>query len=485
MTLNLKIAKALEMLKNKEISCVELTKSYIDNAKSKNKELNAYTVITEDIAMEQARKSDALYSIGEARSLEGIPIGVKDLFCTNGVESSSCSKLLKGFVPKYESTVTTKLFDSGAVMTGKTNMDEFAMGSANDKSARGDVVNPWKRKGSDAKIVPGGSSGGSSAAVAANMCMAALGSDTGGSIRQPASFTGTVGIKPTYGRCSRFGMISFASSLDQAGVIAKDVLDSALVLEAICGHDKKDSTSSRIAVPSFTKNINAGVKGMRIGIPKEYRIDGMPDEIINLWAKAANWLKEQGAEIVDISLPHTKYALPTYYIIAPAEASSNLARFDGVRYGNRAEDVANINDMYEKTRSEGFGEEVKRRIMIGTYVLSAGYYDAYFTKAQKIRNLILRDFTEAFAKVDAILTPTTPSEAFALGELNDDPIKMYINDVLTVPASLAGLPCISVPGALTNNNLPLGLQLITNHFEEVNLFKAAKALEDAAGFKPL
>ncbi len=483
--IKLSIVEAKAKLLKKEISATELQQAFSKRAHDHN-HLNAYTVYTDEIAAMQAAASEARYQKGEALLLDGIPVAVKDLFCTKGVESTACSNILKGFKPDYESTVTSKLFANGAVMVGKTNMDEFAMGSANITSAKGNVISPWKRKSDNKDIVPGGSGGGSAAATAARLCMSALGSDTGGSIRQPAAFTGTVGVKPTYGRCSRFGMISFASSLDQAGNTGNSVEDAALVLQAISGYDPKDSTSYNIEVPNYSQDLNKSIKGLRIGIPKEYVMDGMPAEIKTVWEKGAAWLKEQGAEIVDISLPHTEYALPTYYIIAPAEASSNLARYDGVRYGNRiTPESGGINDLYEASRGAGFGEEVIRRIMIGTYVLSAGYFDAYFTKAQKVRRRILEDFENAFQKVDAILTPTAPSEAFAIGENIDDPIKMYLNDVFTVPASLAGLPCISVPAMLSENGLPLGLQIITHHFKEVLMFNIAGALERAAGFKGL
>ncbi len=480
---DLTIKEALGLLKSKDISAVELTKAYIERAKA-YQDLNAFTLLTEEHAIKQAEDSDRRYASGAAKLIDGINIGVKDLFCTKGFESAACSNILKGFVPDYESTVTELLFGNGGVMIGKTNMDEFAMGSANLTSARGPVISHLKRAGDEkAQIVPGGSSGGSAAAVAAKLCMGALGSDTGGSIRQPASFTGIVGVKPTYGRCSRFGMVAFSSSLDQAGCLTRTVEDSAIMLQAISGFDVRDSTSARVDTPNYLRDINLDLKGLRVGIPKEYIVDGMPKEIEKVWQQGTEWLRSQGAEIIDISLPHTKYALPAYYIIAPAEASSNLARYDGVRFGNRVtESGMTINDMYEATRAAGFGDEVKRRIMIGTYVLSAGYYDAYYTKAQKVRNLILQDFKNVYQKVDVILTPSTPSEAFAIGENTDDPIKMYLNDVFTVPASLAGLPCISVPAALSENKLPLGLHLIANHFEEVLMFRVAAALERAAKF---
>ncbi len=480
---DLTIKEALDLLRGREISAAELTTAHIERARAHH-DLNAFTQITAEHALNQAAESDKRYANKTSKLIDGIPIAIKDLFCTKGFETSACSNILKNFISPYESTVTEFLFSHGAIMIGKTNMDEFAMGSDNSSSAKGPVISPCKRKGDeDAKLVPGGSSGGSAAAVAAKLCLGALASDTGGSIRQPAAFVGIVGVKPTYGVCSRYGMISFASSLDQAGCLARTVEDSALLLQAISGFDAKDATSARVKVPNYIQDINRDIKGLRVGIPKEYVMDGMPGDIKQMWEDGANALKKAGAEIIEISLPHTKYALPTYYIIAPAEASSNLARYDGVRYGNRVmQSGMSINEMYEATRTAGFGEEVKRRIMIGTYVLSAGFYDAYYTKAQKVRNLILQDFTKAYEKVDVILTPSAPSEAFALGENNDDPIKMYLNDVFTVPASLAGLPCISIPAALSANKLPLGLHLIANHFQEVLMFRVAAALERAVKF---
>lgn len=477
----LTLSDAIDGLEKKKFTAVELVDTHLKEIE-KQKHLNAFTVTTPEIALDAARQSDGRRSKGSALPLDGIPVGVKDLFCTKGVLSTSCSKILTGFKPEYESTVTSKLFGAGAIMVGKTNMDEFAMGSANITSYFGNVLNPHQRAGSDAQIVPGGSSGGSASAVSSYLCFGALGSDTGGSVRQPAAFCGNVGIKPTYGRCSRWGMIAFASSLDQAGVFARNVKDAALLLEAICGHDPKDSTSATHAVPDFSKLLNSNLKGKKIGIPKEYRQDGMPSEIEALWQQGASWLKEAGAEIIDISLPHTKYALPVYYIIAPAEASSNLARYDGVRYGLRvAPKNCSLDEMYELTRSEGFGDEVKRRIMIGTYVLSAGYYDAYYKKAQRVRTLIAQDFKQAFTKVDAILTPTTPSAAFAIGE-KMDPLTMYLNDVFTVPTSLAGLPGMSIPVGVSKENLPLGLQIISNSFDEVSMLNVAYALEQAANY---
>lgn len=480
----LTIKEALAGLEKGDFTAVDLTHAHLDAAE-KSKDLNAFIADTSEIALNAARESDKRRAAGNAKKLDGIPVGVKDLFCTKGVTSTSCSHILEGFTPTYESTVTTKLFEQGAIMIGKTNMDEFAMGSGNLNSNYGPAKNPWKRANDNAYLVPGGSSGGSAAAVSANLCMSALGSDTGGSIRQPAAFCGNVGIKPTYGRCSRWGMIAFASSLDQAGVFARTVEDSALVLEAICGYDDKDSTSANVETPSFSNAASDSVKGLRIGVPKEYHQEGMSPEIENLWTKGKEWLKEAGAEIVDISLPHTKYALPTYYIIAPAEASANLARYDGVRYGLRVQpEGCSLDDMYELTRAEGFGDEVKRRIMIGTYVLSSGYYDAYYKKAQKVRTLIAQDFDNAYKDVDVILTPTTPSAAFAAGE-KMDPVTMYLNDVFTVPASLAGLPGISVPAGLSSEGLPLGLQLIGKAFDENTIITAAAAIEKAAGFKGL
>lgn len=479
----LNIVEAKKMLAARQISAVELAKAHLQAAENK-KHLNAYITLTPEIAIAQAEVSDTKIKNGQAGIVEGIPIGIKDLFCTNGVQTTAGSAMLKGFIPQYESTVTAKLFDNGAVMIGKTNMDEFAMGSSNITSHYGNVISPWKRNGDNADLVPGGSSGGSSAATAASLCMGALGSDTGGSIRQPAAFTGIVGLKPTYGRCSRWGMVAFSSSLDQAGVLTRSVNDAALLLQAIAGHDPKDSTSYAAPTEDFSIKIGKSIKGMRIGVPKEYRMDGTPGEILSTWDKGIAWLKDAGAEIVEISLPHTQYALPVYYIIAPAEASSNLARYDGVRYGLRVSPSnGSLEEMYEETRAAGFGTEVKRRIMIGTYVLSAGYYDAYYIKAQKIRRLIANDFASAFEKVDAILTPTTPSTAFAIGENMDDPISMYLMDIFTVPASLAGLPGISVPSGLARNGLPLGLQVIGRSYDESTVLQVAAVLEQAANFK--
>lgn len=480
---SLTIAEARAKLAAKEIKAVELTDAYLSAIEAANGALNAYVAVTPGVARDMAKASDARIADGKAGVLEGIPLGVKDLFATRDVHTQACSHILDGFKPKYESTVTQNLWDAGAVMLGKLNMDEFAMGSSNESSYYGPAVNPWKAKGSDDKLVPGGSSGGSAAAVAAHLCAGATATDTGGSIRQPAAFTGTVGIKPTYGRCSRWGIVSYASSLDQAGPIARDVRDAAILLKSMASVDPKDTTSVDLPVPDYEKAIGGSVKGMKIGIPKEYRVEGMSEEIDALWQKGIAWLKEAGAEIVDISLPHTKYALPAYYIVAPAEASSNLARYDGVRYGLRV-DGKDIVDMYEKTRAAGFGKEVQRRIMIGTYVLSAGYYDAYYLKAQKVRTLIKRDFELAFeAGVDAILAPITPSSAFAIGdkELAADPVKMYLQDVFTITLNMAGLPGISVPAGLDNKGLPLGLQVIGKPFEEETLFKTAHVIEQAAG----
>ncbi len=445
--------------------------------------LNAWTVETPELALAAADEADLARVAGGLKPLSGIPIGIKDLFCTEGVASTTGSNILKGFKPPYESTVSGKLKDAGAGMLGKLNMDEFAMGSSNETSAYGPVISPWKRNdGGNVALTPGGSSGGSAAAVAAGIAPGVTGTDTGGSIRQPAAFVGISGIKPTYGRCSRWGIVAFASSLDQAGPMAKDVRDCAILLETMCGFDPKDATSLDIAVPQWEAGLSSDLKGKRVGIPKEYRIDGVPDEINALWDQGIAWLKDAGAEIVEISLPHTKYALPTYYIIAPAEASSNLARYDGVRYGLREMGVKSLDDMYAATRDTGFGAEVKRRIMIGTYVLSAGYYDAYFTKAQKVRTLIKRDFAEAFAQCDLILTPTAPSAAFGLGEKMSDPLAMYLNDVFAVPASLAGLPAMSVPGGVDALGLPLGLHLIGRELDEQSVFNAGLAIEERAGF---
>src|SRR4051812_43150327 len=489
---SLTLAEARDRLRRQDITALELTDAHI-GAIQAARALNAFVKETPDHARAMARASDARLARGEGGPLEGIPLGIKDLFCTRDVRTTACSKILDEFTPTYESTVTANLWRDGAVMLGKLNNDEFAMGSSNETSCFGPVVNPWRRRGSNvgasaggqiegAHLVPGGSSGGSAAAVAARLCLGATATDTGGSIRQPAAFTGTVGIKPTYGRCSRWGVVAFASSLDQAGPIARTVRDCAILLGAMAGPDPKDTTSAEIGVPDFEAAVSRGAKGLKIGTPKEYRLDGMPPEIERLWQEGAAWLKAAGAEIVEVSLPHTKYALPAYYIVAPAEASSNLARYDGVRYGLR-EPGRDVTELYEHTRAAGFGREVKRRIMIGTYVLSAGYYDAYYVRAQKIRTLIKRDFDAVYAAgVDAILTPATPSAAFGIGEKGSgDPVEMYLNDVFTVTVNMAGLPGIAVPAGLDGQGLPLGLQLIGRPFDEETLFAAAQAIEDAAG----
>ncbi len=478
---HLTMAAALEGLKAKKFSSRELTDAYLA-AMEKHRHLNAYVTETPDKARSMADAADQRRAKGEATgAMDGLPIGIKDLFCTEGVLTTAGSHILDGFKPTYESTVTANLWRNGAVMLGKLNMDEFAMGSSNETSYHGVVVNPWKRKGSDVKLVPGGSSGGSAAAVAARLAMAATGTDTGGSIRQPCAFTGTTGIKPTYGRCSRWGIVAFASSLDQAGPMARSVEDCAIMLGAMAGHDPKDSTSVEMPVPDFRQALTGDIRGLKVGIPTEYRLDGLAPEIAKLWEDGVAWLKAAGAEIKEISLPHTKYALPTYYIIAPAEASSNLARYDGVRFGLRVPGKT-LDEMYELTRAAGFGKEVKRRIMIGTYVLSAGYYDAYYLKAQRLRALIARDFTEAFKDIDVVLTPSTPSAAFGADEKSDDPIAMYLNDVFTVTVNLAGLPGISVPAGLDSQGLPLGLQLIGRAFDEETLFRVGHVVEKAANF---
>tara|TARA_R110002110_G_scaffold68731_10_gene185878 strand:+ start:3111 stop:4589 length:1479 start_codon:yes stop_codon:yes gene_type:complete len=476
----LTLAGARDALRKKEITSTELTGAYL-KAMDGACALNAYVTPTPEKAMAMAKASDAKLASGEGGALEGLPLGIKDLFCTKDVLTTACSHILDGFEPPYESTVTGNLWRDGAVMLGKLNNDEFAMGSSNETSHYGPVINPWRRNGSDAKLVPGGSSGGSCAGVAAKLCLAATATDTGGSIRQPAAFTGTVGLKPTYGRCSRWGIVAFASSLDQAGPITRDVRDAAIMLGSMAGHDDKDTTSVARPVPDYEVALAGGIKGLSVGIPKEYRVEGMPAEIDDLWTRGIEWLKAAGASVKEVSLPHTKYALPTYYIVAPAECSSNLARYDGVRYGLRV-DGRDITDMYEKTRAEGFGAEVRRRVLMGTYVLSAGYYDAYYLKAQKVRTLIARDFAEAFSEVDVLLTPTAPSAAFAIGEKADDPLSMYLNDVFTVTANLAGLPGISVPAGLSREGLPLGLQLIGRTFDEETLLRAAFAIEQAADF---
>jgi aspartyl-tRNA(Asn)/glutamyl-tRNA(Gln) amidotransferase subunit A len=478
---SLTIAEARDGLKAKRFSATELADAHLA-AMEKARVLNAYVLETPEIARAMAQASDKRIAAGQAGSLEGIPLAVKDMFCSKDVRSTACSHILDNFVPAYESTVTSQLWRDGAVMLGKTNNDEFAMGSSNETSFFGPVTSPWRRQGSNTPLVPGGSSGGSAAAVAANICLGATGTDTGGSIRQPAAFTGIVGIKPTYGRCSRWGTIAFASSLDQAGPFARSVRDCAILLRSMAGHDPKDTTSVDMPVPDYEAALGKSVKGMKIGLPKEYRLDGMPAEIEKLWEQGAEWLKKAGAEMVDVSLPHTKYALPAYYIVAPAEASSNLARYDGVRYGLR-EEGRDIIGMYEKTRAAGFGAEVRRRIMIGTYVLSAGYYDAYYLRAQKVRTLIKKDFEDCFSKgVNAILTPATPSAAFGIGEKGRaDPVEMYLNDVFTVTVNMAGLPGIAVPGGLSAEGLPLGLQLIGRPFDEETLFSLGGAIEQAAG----
>ncbi|MCA3488483.1 MAG: Asp-tRNA(Asn)/Glu-tRNA(Gln) amidotransferase subunit GatA [Rhodobacter sp.] len=481
----LTVAAARDALRRRELSAVDLTMACL-TAMDAGDSLNAFVHKTPEIALAQARAADARLAAGAAPDLCGIPLGIKDLFCTRGVASQAASNILRGFRPEYESTVTAQLFAAGAVMLGKLNMDEFAMGSSNETSCYGDAVNPWRRAGDDTALTPGGSSGGSASAVAADLCLAATGTDTGGSIRQPAAFTGIVGIKPTYGRVSRWGIIAFASSLDQAGPMTKTVRDAALLLGTMAGHDPKDSTSADLPVPDFEAALTGDIRGKTIGIPREYRMDGMPAEIETLWAHGTAMLKDAGARIADISLPHTKYALPAYYVIAPAEASSNLARYDGVRYGHRAKLAQGdgITEMYEKTRAEGFGKEVQRRVMIGTYVLSAGFYDAYYNRARKVRALIKRDFDLAFAGgVDAILTPATPSSAFGLGEMaHADPVEMYLNDVFTVTVNLAGLPGIAVPVGLDAKGLPLGLQLIGKPWQEADLLNHAYVLEQAAGF---
>lgn len=476
----LTLADALDGLKAKKFSSREITQDFIQTIEA-SRVLNAYVVETPEKALEMADQADARLAKGEGGKLEGAPIGVKDLYCTKGVRTTACSNILGEFTPTYESTVTQNLWNEGAVMLGKLNMDEFAMGSSNETSRFGPPINPWRRQGDNAGLTPGGSSGGSAAAVSGDLCLAATASDTGGSIRQPAAFTGTVGIKPTYGRASRWGMVAFASSLDQAGPIAKTVEDSAILLDVMCSHDPKDSTSLQVEQPDWRAEVSKGVKGMRIGIPKEYRMDGMSEEIDALWNKGIEWLKAAGAEIVDISLPHTKYALPAYYIVAPAEASSNLARYDGMRYGARV-DGDNLTATYEATRAGGFGREVQRRLMIGTYVLSSGYYDAYYLRAQKVRTKILHDFVDAFETCDAILTPTCPSAAFAFGEKSGDPVEMYLNDVFTVTTNLAGLPGISVPAGLSSDGLPLGLQVIGKALDESACFRVGGELERAAGF---
>ncbi|MGA0347368.1 MAG: Asp-tRNA(Asn)/Glu-tRNA(Gln) amidotransferase subunit GatA [Alphaproteobacteria bacterium] len=478
----LTIAEALKGLKAREYTAEELTEEHIKSIEAA-RDLNAFVLETPDQAIEDARASDVRRAGGEVGALEGIPLGIKDLFCTKDIRTTACSHILDNFVPSYESFVTKKLRAAGATFLGKTNLDEFAMGSSNETSYFGPVRNPWGQAVDDPGLVPGGSSGGSASAVAAGLCLGATGTDTGGSIRQPAAFCGIVGMKPTYGRCSRWGIIAFASSLDQAGPMTRTVKDAAIMLGSMAGFDENDSTSSKNAIPDFETCLGQDIKGLRIGIPREYRVEGMDQEIETLWAKGARWLEEQGAEVIEISLPKTKYALPTYYIIAPAEASSNLARYDGMRFGLRV-DGQNLEETYMKTRAEGFGAEVRRRVLIGTYVLSAGYYDAYYLKAQKVRRIISEEFASAFDQVDAVLTPTAPTPAFSQGAKTDDLISMYLNDVFTVPASLAGLPAISIPAGLSSQGLPLGLQLITRAFDESMLFRVAGALEEAAGWSP-
>jgi aspartyl-tRNA(Asn)/glutamyl-tRNA(Gln) amidotransferase subunit A len=476
----LTLAGARQGLRSKQFSAAELASALIAAIVSGNRHLNAYVLPTPEIALRQAKDSDARLAKGEARGLEGLPLGIKDLYCTKGVRTTACSNILGEFTPTYESTVTQNLWDAGAVMLGKLNNDEFAMGSSNETSRFGPVTNPWRRKGSNVALVPGGSSGGSAAAVAADLCLAATATDTGGSIRQPAAITGTVGIKPTYGRCSRWGIVAFASSLDQAGPIAKTVRDAAIMLRHMASPDPRDSTCVDAPVPDYEAEVGKSIKGLKVGVPKEYRIDGMPREIEELWQQGIAWMKAAGATLHDVSLPHTKYALPAYYIVAPAECSSNLARYDGVRYGLR-KPGKDLIDTYEETRAAGFGAEVRRRVLIGTYVLSAGYYDAYYLKAQQVRTLIKRDFDEAFEKVDVLLTPTTPGPAFGIGEVSGDPLQMYLNDIFTVTVNMAGLPGISVPGGLSPEGTPLGLQLIGKPFDEATLFRAGQVIEDAAG----
>lgn len=483
MLTDLSLIEAREGMRRGEFSAAELTGAHLEAIARLNPRLNAYVTVTGEAAREEAAAADKARAGGQDRPLLGIPLGIKDLFCTAGVRTTAGSKILEPFVPPYESTVTANLRRDGAVFLGKTNMDEFAMGSSNMTSAYGPVESPWTQS-DNRRLVPGGSSGGSAAAVAARLACGATGTDTGGSIRQPASFTGIVGAKPTYGRCSRWGVVAFASSLDHPGPFARTVADCAVLLGSMAGFDAKDSTSADVAVPDFAAACRRGVKGLRIGVPREYRSDDMPGEIEALWQQGLAWLREQGAETVEVSLPHTKYGLAAYYIVAPAEASSNLARYDGVRFGRRVEG-ADLTELYERTRAEGFGAEVQRRIMIGTYVLSAGYYDAYYLRAQKIRALILRDFTDAFRDVDALLTPTAPSAAFAIGENADDPVKMYLNDVFTVPANMAGIPGISVPAGLDAEGLPLGLQVLTRPWDEETGFAVAAAIERAAGFGAL
>jgi aspartyl-tRNA(Asn)/glutamyl-tRNA(Gln) amidotransferase subunit A len=474
--LNLDLSSAQKSLKNREISSVELTKAYLD-AIEKTSSLGAYIDLQKDYALEMAKNSDKKINQGVAGPLEGIPIGVKDMFCTKDIKTTASSKILENFYPTYESTVTQNLWNDGAVMLGKLSCDEFAMGSSNETAAKGNVINPWSKT---IPMSPGGSSGGSAAAVASRSALAATGTDTGGSIRQPAAFCGITGLKPTYGRCSRWGIVAFSSSLDQAGPLTRTVSDAAIMLNSMAGYDNKDSTSANLEMPDLTSYLDKSIKGKKIGIPKEYTQDGISKDIVSFYETSIQFLKDSGAEIIPVSLPHTKYALPVYYIIAPAEASSNLARYDGVRYGTRKE-AESLDDMYELTRGEGFGDEVQRRIMIGTYVLSSGYYDAYYLKAQKVRRLIKEDFDNTFENVDFLLTPSTPSTAFELGQ-KQDPLTMYLNDIFTVPASLAGLPGISIPVGLDKAGLPVGIQLIANSFDEPNLISVAHTLEKSANF---
>jgi aspartyl-tRNA(Asn)/glutamyl-tRNA(Gln) amidotransferase subunit A len=481
---DLTVAEIRDGFRAGEFSAREVASAFNANVAAA-KALNAFIVETPDHALAAADAADAARAAGDLKPLSGVPLGMKDLFCTEGVQTTAASHMLEGFTPTYESTVSGKLWAAGAGMLGKLNLDQFAMGSSNETSYFGNVISPWRRGGGDnAPLAPGGSSGGSAAAISARLCPAATGTDTGGSIRQPAAFTGISGIKPTYGRCSRWGIVAFASSLDQAGPMARTVRDNAILLEAMAGFDPKDATSLDLPVPQWEADLSSGLKGKKVGIPREYRVDGMPAEIDALWEQGIAFLKDAGAEVVEVSLPHTQYALPTYYIIAPAEASSNLARYDGVRYGKRElPDGAGLQDMYAATRAAGFGPEVRRRIMIGTYVLSAGYYDAYYTQAQKVRTLIARDFEKAFQVCDVLLAPTAPSAAFALGEKQADPLAMYLNDVFTVPASLAGLPAMSVPGGLDSTGLPLGLQIIGRPLDEQGVLNAALAIEERAGFQ--
>ena len=477
---DLGVVETLNGLNKKDFSSEEVVSEYLKLIE-KDTKLNAYIHFNRDKSLSEAKKSDQRRANNSSLPLEGLPIAIKDIFCVEGEKTSACSKMLENFVPDYESTVTSKLWQSGGIYIGKTSMDEFAMGSSNETSYFGEVTNPWSADGNP--LVPGGSSGGSASAVAARMAPVALGTDTGGSIRQPASFCGTVGIKPTYGRCSRWGVIAFASSLDQAGPITRSVKDSAVILQNMAGFDAMDSTSADINVPDFVNACSKSIKGMKIGIPKEYRLDNLSNDVQNVWESGIKWLKDAGAEVIDVTLPHTKYALPTYYIVAPAEASANLSRYDGVKYGHRSEDIKDLEDMYSQTRAEGFGEEVKRRILIGTYVLSAGYYDAYYLRAQKVRTKIVEDFNLAFNKCDAILTPTAPTGAFKIGEKNIDPVTMYMNDVFTVPSSLAGLPAMSIPSGLDAQGCPLGLQLIGKGFDEETIFSIGSIIEEAANFK--